>query len=122
MGSANSPLLKKVMINDIDVSNYIKSYEVKKEYNLTIGTATIVLNRNVSTILTVDDTLNNKSVTIQRGVNDPTEVYIFRGEVIQTSLSGGEYTVTCNDKYYEAQRTQLTTSFDISVKRIRGEL
>lgn len=119
--SDERPTLKKVTLNGVDVSNYVKSIEATDEFKKYIGICTLVLNNSVRNVLSIDiDNLPSWHVTWQRGVNSPTEEWVFRGEVISGEIDGASYVLECNCRYYEAVRASINYSYDINIDETNG--
>jgi len=110
-----TPKLKKVVINSIDVSNYVLEYKISKEYTQYITDVTLSFSQGLSSIITVSDDLIGTEITIQRGVSSATEKYIFRGEIRNIEFNGSSFIVGCRDKLYETVRTYVTYSFDKNI-------
>lgn len=115
------PNKKKVMLNDIDVSDYVVSIEATDEFRKYIGTCKLVLKKNIKSMIDIDiDNLPSWKVTWQRGVNSPTEEWVFRGEVISGEMDGTAYVLECNCRYYEAVRASVNYSYDINIDEMNG--
>lgn len=115
------PRLKKVLLNNIDVSNHIINYETIDVYDDSIGTAKIVVSRSINSVLPItrDDSVG-WSVFISRGIDNADEEIIFRGEILDVETEGGRYILNCANRYYEAVRNEVTTSFDINIDEEQG--
>lgn len=118
----NAPELQKTIINDVDVSEYVMNWSTNSVYKDAIGEAEIVLINNVRSILSINklDTPGRK-VTIQRGVDNPDEEWVFRGEIIDVETDNGKYVIKCANKYYEAVRSEATISYDINIDEQEGK-
>jgi hypothetical protein len=110
------PKLKRVIINNVDVSDYIVRISADDEFDTYIGTAEIVVSRNITDILPLSiDISPGYKVTIQRGIETPDEEWIFRGEIISLKTDGSVYIINCNNRYYEAVRHSISYSFDKNI-------
>jgi hypothetical protein len=112
------PVLDTISINGINVDAHKiviegKTWEIQTSGdNFAIKTATIYLAKTVESLLVMNDALNGKSVTIQRGELSATEEYVFRGEVISVTPNGSVYQITCANKLNKLQKKKIITSFD----------
>ena len=110
------PKLTKVLINDVDITNFVVRWETTEEHDTYIGTANIIVTRKIQNILNLDnDNSTGYKVIIYRGVNSSDEEVVFRGEVITFRTEGVTFLIECNDRYYEAVRHSVTVSFDINI-------
>jgi len=120
--ATGKPELTLVNINSIDVGAYLQSWSSNTNNdNSTIKMVNVVLAKGVQSVLTIDETLNGKTVTIQRGVSTATEKYIFQGEVVSVSPSGGLLVITCMDKMYSTMQRIVTKSFDKDIDTEAGK-
>jgi hypothetical protein len=99
------PKLAKIEINNIDVSAYIYDGRFTKSKQ-PVKTGNFKFNRNISNVLTIQDSLIGKSFTIQRGFSSATERYVFRGEVTSFKLVGSIYEFTVADRMYGAVKLE----------------
>ena len=115
------PKLTKVIIDGVDVSDHVVNWETEDVYNDAIGTAKIVLGKTINSVLPITqlDT-PGLQITIQRGVNSATEEWVFRGEILDIETQGIRYIVNCANKFYEAVRSEVTTSWDINIDEEQG--
>jgi len=112
--TSGSPVLQKVIIDGVDVSSYITTWEINNDYTSIVGVASIVVNRSLTTVMTINNELVGSEITIQRGVASATEEYIFRGYIVNVSFDGARYDFECKDKLYEAIRKNVTYSWDLN--------
>ena len=118
---ADRPRQTQVIVNNIDVSDYVVSWETNIEYDTYIGEADIVLSKAVVAILNIDlDNAPGYQVIIRRGIDTPDEEIVFRGEVIFLNIGLTTFALKCNDRYYEAVRHNVTTSYDINIDAQQG--
>lgn len=110
------------MLNGIDISSYIISAEGEKDYTETVGTANFQISLAIENVMSIDGTLNGKSITWQRGVLSATEFYKFRGLVVNVKRGPSYFTLVCKNKYYIAQRREVTTSYDKNIDPEAGVL
>jgi len=89
-----APSLYKFVLNGVDITNYVYSFDVTKMKNQSISTAKIVLNSKIESIMTITDAIISSSLTVQRGFSSSTERYIYRGEVTTYSYKGS---IGCNN-------------------------
>ena len=116
------PKYTKVVLNGIDVSEHVIFWEAEDEYNDAIGSAKITVSKNINNAILINK-LNTpgKPITIQRGISTSDEEWVFRGEVIDVVTDSGRYVLNCNNKYFEAVRSEITTSFDINIDEEEGK-
>lgn len=105
----------KVVLSGVDVSDYVYDGDVGREFSVAISTGSLMFNRTLRDVLTIDDTLTDEYITIQRGIDSPTEEYIFRGYVTKIKKSADMISLGLKDKYSITQRKKVTTSFDRNI-------
>lgn len=116
------PNLQKTVLNGVDVSAYVISWETTRESSKITGDATLLLSRNVKEILNISKTSSpGWDVTIQRGSVTATDTYKFRGEIISTKVINTGYAITCYGKYYSAVREEVTKSYDKNIDPEAGK-
>ena len=102
-------MLKKVTINSVDVSSYVISFKVDKTFGDAVTSATIVLARTVSSVLTL---ANGQTVSVQRGWVTSTDEYIFReGTVESLEPKGGTIEVQVKNKMYALIRKNINKKY-----------
>jgi hypothetical protein len=106
---------KKVIVDDIDISDFVLSFNCPKEFGKYIGTCTIGISIRIKKLYSYIFELCGKNITIQRGKVTATEEYVFRGEIINYSIAGGIISFTCYDKYYNAVKNSVNTSYDMNI-------
>lgn len=117
----NRPRLKKVVINGIDVSDYVLRFIVTKEVSSPISSATILLKKSILTLLDVNkDNAIGKSVEIYRGITSPDEEIIFKGEITNSKQDGNLYNLGCLDNYNKAVRAEITRFYDKEISPEAG--
>jgi len=109
-----SPGLYKFIIDGVDVTSMVKGAKVSKAYNQPIKTLSLSLNRNVDSLLMINNDVLGSSITVQRGVSVSTERYVFRGEIVTYKPQGSLYTVSASDKLYVTSRREYDYTFDIN--------
>lgn len=124
--ATGAPVLDTVSINGVTVDSYKSptngaswSMETNEDRS-TIREIEIWLARNVTDVLTMDNTLNEQDVIIQRGVSSATEEKVFQGIVVNHSPVGGKYRVTCADKLFLTTKSIITKTFDINIDTEAG--
>lgn len=120
--SQGQPVLTRVEVDGINVSSYIKSWNIKDtEGDDYIKYASLILDRSVSQVLTLSSqALSTKTVVIYRGVSSATDKKVFSGEVTNYIPSGSGAELKCADKLYIAHRKILTKSYDINIDTEAG--
>lgn len=107
-------------VNSIDIVSYLVGWKVTRDFNDRISKAVITLTTRVSAVLTVDNTLVNKSVVITRGVSGAGERTEFRGQVESYERKGGLYVLTCLDRMKLAKDVKVTKSYDKNIDPSAG--
>jgi hypothetical protein len=102
------------------VINYVKNIEGEKDYSKSVKEVTIILNKNVTSVLPINELLGGRPVTIQRGSTTSTDYYLFRGEVVSFIQVPIGWELTCKNKYYSAQRREITYSYDKNIDPQNG--
>lgn len=122
--ASGQPLLTKVEVDGVDVTSYLKSWQIKDtEGGDYIKYSSVVLDRSSSNVLTLTSTaLSTKTIEIWRGVSSATEKKVFSGEVTNFIPTGADIELKCADKLYIAFRKTLTKSFDINIDAEAGVL
>lgn len=124
--ATGTPQLDAVTINSVSVDAYKSSVDgvcwelTSNQDNSTIRFVKIWLTKAVEEVLTMDETLNSKSVVITRGVSAADETYVFRGEVVSVIPDGGRYQIVAADKMYATTKRTVTTTFDINIDSEAG--
>lgn len=119
--TSGKPQLTTVSINGVTVDSYLQSWEMNTNNdNSTIRLMKITLSRAAEAVLTLDDTLNEKPVSVQRGEALATETYVFRGVVLNVIPNGSIVEVICADNLYLTTKRKATTSFDINIDAEAG--
>ena len=119
--ATGQPTLKKVIINSIDVSDYVMHFTVDEVFDRIIRVAGVGLKNTVSTILDFNDTsLIGTIITIQRGVNSATEKTIFKGYVRKVTFEGGKVVISCEDMLSETKYVVVNTSYDYNIDSQAG--
>jgi hypothetical protein len=108
------PGLVKITINGVDVSSYLYRGKYSKTASQPIKNGMFIFSKNINTVLTIDDSIIGKSITVQRGVSVSTERYILRGEVVSYVSKGSTYEFSVSDKLYAAQRLEYNYTYDIN--------
>ena len=123
--ATGKPELDTVNINGVNVDSYKTSVDGRSWFfdkgNNTIQFINIHLNMGVSAVLTIDESLNGKPVTVQRGVSSATEEYVFRGEVVNVIPQGSIVTIVAADKLIKATKRKVTYSFDKDIDSEAGK-
>ena len=110
------PKKKKIFLNDVDISEYVKEITATSEHKEYIGEATIILKRTVTEVINIDiDNVTGWKVIWQRGVESPDETFEFRGEVDNAEIDGATFVLQCVDRYYEAVRSNINYSYDKNI-------
>lgn len=108
-----NPRLQRTVINGVDVSSYVLSWKIEQEFGDDFRLAKIELKKTVNSIISYGDgSLQEKNVTIQRGVSSSTETYVFRGVVKRVEVNGPYIDVTCEDKLADTKDSTVVESFD----------
>jgi len=115
--ASGQPVLTRVEVDGINVSDYIKSWNIKDtEGDDYIKYASILLDRSVSQVLTLSsEALSTKTVVIYRGASSTTDKKVFSGEVTNYLPNGSGAELKCADKLYIANRKILTKSWDKNI-------
>lgn len=123
MARSNSPRLYKVVLNGVTIlddsdsatTKYVISIEGERVYSESIKECEIIVNSQIGNVVTIDESIGGKTITIQRGSTTSTDVYIFRGEVIGYKQAPNGYVLTCKNKYFKAQKREVTYSYDETI-------
>lgn len=111
----DAPRLYRVDVDGMNVTSHVINLQIQKVRERAVGDATIIFSKSLEDAVPTDETLTGSSVVIRRGINDATERYVFRGEVVEVSPEGRLIEVHCKDKYYAAVRSEVTKSFDRNI-------
>lgn len=121
--AVGKPQLQTTSINSISVNSFLRGWDTDSKLGgSTIKSIKIELTKNVDSVLTVDETLNGKAVTVQRGIASATEEYVFQGEVVKVLPEGGALRVIVMDKLYETTKQTVTKSWDINIDTEAGKI
>ena len=107
-----TPNKTKIVLNGVDVSNYVFVGSTKKSKNQPVVTGTLNFRRSITDVLSISDSIVGKTVTIQRGFSTSTERYIFRGEVVSYRLRGSLYEFNISNKLYAAVRLNYDYTYN----------
>lgn len=117
----SNPLLKKVVIDGVDVSDYVISFEIPKRLSDSFSTAAVFLRNNVEDVLAYDDTsLVGTSIVISRGVTVATEEYLFRGYVRKIEFVSGKVKVGAEDKLSQCKYIVVNDVYDANIDTEAG--
>ena len=103
-------MLTEVTINGVDVSDYLKKWEVTDELFAGLTEATLELSQDVVTVVTP---YIGQTITIKRGFTTSTDEFVFDGYIDELELSGGVlFKIAGKDKLLDLVRQSVTTSYD----------
>jgi hypothetical protein len=115
------PQLTEVIIDGVDVISYLQSWDSDTTHDKAmVRGIRLVLVKDVDSVLSMDNEMIGKYVTVRRGVSSATERYIFRGDVTNLILRGSFYEVSCFDKLYRATKRTITKSYDKDIDAQAG--
>lgn len=112
MALPDSPTETKVVIDGEDVTDLVQMYDITQRFNDAISDGTIVFTPEIRTRFGGNEEISGKTVTVQRGINSPTEEYEFRGFTDVVETRGRDIEVEILDKMVVTKRKYITTSFD----------
>ncbi|NCD00106.1 MAG: hypothetical protein EOL95_10450 [Bacteroidia bacterium] len=116
-----TPTLTKITIDSVDVTDYLNTWTTTDQNGSDfIQSIAVYLSRDMSDVITLDDTIIGKEIIVQRGVSSATENYVFRGVVVSYSKLSGMVTITGHDKLYLATKRVITYSFDKDIDTEAG--
>lgn len=115
------PSLTKVEIDSIDVTTYVSSWKVEREFGEAVSKSVVILKENVSaTGLLFDEDNAFHTIEIWRGVTTTTDTKIFKGEVGSFRKDGKNVILNCVDELNKGKRSEVTKSFDINIDTEAG--
>jgi hypothetical protein len=103
-------MLTEVTINGVDVSDYLKKWEVTDELFAGLTEATLELSQDVVTVVTPDI---GQTITIKRGFTTSTDEFVFDGYIDELEKTSGVlFKIAGKDKLLDLVRQSVTTSYD----------
>ena len=115
----NTPNKYKIRIDGVDVTNNVVNTRINNT-DQPVKSATIIINKKVDTITTINDTVIGDEVLIQRGFDNPDERYVFRGEVVYLKKHGSAYELFCACKMHRSKRIETEYVYDKDVDTEAG--
>ena len=106
-----------IKINSIDVTEYRKTWDFYKEWDIAIDQITIVLSPSVLDFIDVETGL---SLTIKRGFSIVSEDFVFNGIITLVEPATDKVTVTAKGKLQEMIKEQRVKSWDIDIDTEAG--
>lgn len=116
----SEPKLYKHTLNNIDVQNFVVRSR-KIDRGQPVKTAEVILRQEVANVISINDNVIGKSITIQRGEFSPTERFMFRGEVVRYRKNGSVYELFCACKMNQANRLEEDYIYDIDIDPEEGK-
>lgn len=118
----NIPKLTKIVVDSVDVTAYVSSFKVEREFGEAISSCDVVFKKTIETAGGISFDENNAfhEITISRGIVTSTDTTIFKGEVTTFSKDGRNISCKCLDELHKAVRTEITKSFDKNIDTEAG--
>ncbi len=110
-------MLSKVMINDVDVTNYTKSWKIVKQYSSTVAGLDLNLITTVDNVISLE---NNMKVEVWRGTTTSTDYKVYYGFIDSYKRNISIYELKCSDKMQLAKRAEITYSYDKDIDDSAG--
>ena len=115
------PKLTKIEVDSIDVTNYVSSWKINREFGSAITGGILVLKKTVENLgISFDDINVYHTVEIWRGKTTSTDVKIFKGEVETFKKDNANVICVIQDELSKAVRSEVTKSFDKNIDTEAG--
>ena len=102
------PYDKQILINSIDVSTYILSYEIEiHSYGVT--TSNVLISKEAESLLEIT---NGSIIEIYEGEFGTTLTRSFYGIIVEKEYDISGYNLVCNDEYWKASGQTITKLYD----------
>ena len=101
-----------VKINGIDVTAYLRSYIVEKNYGDKVHSVGLVFIKKTSSLVTP---VSGLSLQVWRGWASPTEKKVFDGIITNVETTGSNFNIQGKNKLVKTLTTEITYSYDSNI-------
>lgn len=114
------PKLQQTLVDGIDVSSYVITWKIIREFGSKITTGEITFNNNILNTVSFDYSNAYHTIRLSRGVSSAVEDIVFRGEIYSFEKTGSAVICQIKDELYKAVRTEITRSYDKNIDSEAG--
>ena len=112
-------MLTQVLINGVDVTSALLTYEYEATYGDTIGQINLKFLNLISNILELSP---NQTIVVKRGWTSPTEDTIFQGYIESLNSEAGLMKIVAKDKMWDLVRREVNHTYDINIDLSAGKM